>query len=118
MANEDKATRYHRLQRRASIIATLLVALTMTVLLVSGASASLRAIASDISRSSFLLTTLIYVTVVVLLSELVQLPLSLYQGVVLERRYGLSTQTTRRWWGDHLKGTLVATVLAIGGAWL
>ena len=36
-------------------------------------------------------------------SEAVQLPLAFYQGVTLERRYGLSTQTTARWWRDHLK---------------
>ena len=44
--------------------------------------------------------------------ELVGLPLAFYRGVTLERRYGLSTQTTARWWIDHVKAGAISLVFA------
>ena len=114
MANEDKATRYHRLRRRASILGTGLAALLLLLLLVTGASAALRDTAAAISGGSFTLTIIIYTAAAVLASELLQLPLAFYLGVTLERRYGLSTQTTARWWLDQAKGVLLG--LAFGAA--
>ena len=114
--NEDKATRYHRLRRRASLAGTALGALLLLLLLASGWSAALRDAAASASGGSLLLTVVCYVVMVALLHELVQLPLSVYQGVTLERRYGLSTQSTRRWWLDHLKAGGVALVFVSGAA--
>ncbi|WP_410968693.1 hypothetical protein, partial [Salmonella sp. SAL4443] len=36
--------------------------------------------------------------------------------VTLERRYGLSTQTTARWWLDHIKAAVISLVFAAVGA--
>jgi STE24 endopeptidase len=112
VANEDKATRYHRLQRRASILATAVSAIVLTVLLVSGLSADIRSLVGSWLGSSFALTVLAYVIVVGLLLELAQLPLAFYRGVTLERRYGLSTQTTARWWIDHIKAGVISLAFA------
>ena len=116
MANEDKATRYHRLRRRAAVAGTALGALFLILLLVTGWSADLRDVSVSAARSSFTLTVVIYVVLVTVLSELVQLPLAFYQGVTLERRYGLSTETTAHWWLDRLKAGGVALVFAVGAA--
>jgi STE24 endopeptidase len=113
VANEDKATRYHRLQRRASILATILTTVTLVVLLVSGASADIRDTVNAWVGPSFLLTVLGYVLTLGVLLEVVQLPLAFYRGVTLERRYGLSTQTTVRWWIDHVKAGVIALVFAV-----
>jgi STE24 endopeptidase len=118
LANEDKATRYHRLRRRASIGGTALGALVLLLFLMSGGSAALRDYTLATFGSSFLLSVLVYVVALVLLSEIVQLPLAFYQGVTLERRYGLSTETTARWWLDHLKATGVALVFAAAAGWI
>jgi len=109
VANEDKATRYHRLRRRASILSVLLSALFLTVLLVSGASASLRAAADRLASGSFVGMLVVYVLGVALVHDLIELPLAYYEGITLERRYGLSTETTARWWKDHLKGWAIGT---------
>jgi len=114
--NEDKATRYHRLRRRAALAGTALGALFLVLLLATGWSADLRDAAASAAGSSFTLTVIIYVVLVALLSELLQLPLAFYQGVTLERRYGLSTQTTARWWLDRLKVAAVGLLFAVGGA--
>jgi STE24 endopeptidase len=116
MANEDKATRYHRLRRRASFAGTALTAVCFVVLLVTGWSASLRDISASVSGGVFLLTVIVYVTAIGLLIEVIQLPLAFYQGVVLERRYELSTQTTWRWAGDQIKATAVGLLFGAVGA--
>lgn len=116
MANEDKATRYHRSQRRASILATVLGAALLVVLLVSGWSVSLRDAVAGVVGSSLIPVTAAYVLALAFLHEVIELPLSFYQGLVLERRYGLSVQTARQWWLDRLKATAVGLVFAIGAA--
>ncbi len=118
MANEDRAARYHRLRRRASLAGTLVGATFLVLLLVTGASASLRDLSASAARGSFVLTVAIYTTLLVLFSGLLQLPLSLYEELALERRYGLSTQSTGRWWLDQAKGIAVTLVFGVAGALL
>lgn len=112
MANEDKATKYHRLQRRASILSTILTTCVLAVLLGSGISADIRSSISNWVGTSFVLTVLGYVIVLGVLLEVVQLPLSFYRGVTLERRYELSTQTTTHWWIDRLKAAAISLAFA------
>jgi len=112
LANEDKATRYHRLQRRASLLATAAVAALLLILLITGASAAIRTQAERATAGHFVFTVFGYVVVVFVLNELVQVPFAYYQGVVLERRYGLSTETHQHWWKNHVK----AAALGLGFA--
>jgi STE24 endopeptidase len=114
--NEDKSARYHRLQRRAGLVATGVGALVLLLLLTTGWSAALRDAAATAARGSFALTVTAYVFFLVLITEAVQLPFAFYRGVVLERRYGLSTQTTARWWLDQLKGGILTLVFGVGAA--
>jgi STE24 endopeptidase len=116
VANEDKATRYHRLQRRASVLATVLTFLVLVVLLISGGSAGIRQTVNAWFGQSFVVTVIGYVFALALILELFQLPLAFYRGVTLERRYGLSTQTTARWWIDHVKAGAISLVFAAGAA--
>lgn len=111
MANEDKATRYHRLQRRASLLATVSGALLLLLLLVTGVSAAIRATVNTVT-DSFPLTVFGYVIVVFLLYEFIQLPFAYYQGIVLERRYGLSTETRQHWWANHAKAAAIGAAFA------
>jgi STE24 endopeptidase len=113
MANEDKATRYHRLRRRASFLATASTALFLLILLVTGRSVALRAWIARAAGGNALVTVIGYAVVLIAASELVQLPFAFYQGVTLERRYGLSTETLVHWWGNHAKGFVLAVVLGV-----
>ena len=67
--NEDKATRYHRLRRRASLSATALSAMFLLVLIVTGRSVSLRETAASAAHGSLFLTVIFYVVLLALLSE-------------------------------------------------
>jgi STE24 endopeptidase len=116
MANEDKATRYHRLQRRASVFSTLAGAVLLATLLASGGAVWLRDVLRAAVGDSFTGLVAAYAVVIVLLADLVQLPFAYYQGVTLERRYGLSTQTRERWWLDRVKGMLLGQLFAVAGA--
>jgi STE24 endopeptidase len=113
VANEDKATRYHRLRRRASILSAALGATFLIALLVSGWSAGLRAAAVDMTGGSFLGAIAVYVLALAVIYDLIQLPLAFYEGVTLERRYDLSTESTTRWWKDHLKGWGIGTLFGL-----
>lgn len=114
--NEDKATRYHRLGRRAAVFSTLLTACTLVALLYFDASASVRDVAARMARSNPALTVAIYVLVLSVLFDLLLLPLVIYRGFVLEHRYGLSTETFSHWLKDHAKAALIGVLFAEAGA--
>jgi STE24 endopeptidase len=111
VSNEDKAARYHRLRRRASLASTATAALFLLLLLVTGASASIRDWSGSLVPGSFFVSVVVYTAALVLLSSVVQLPFSIYEELVVERRYGLSTQSTWKWCLDQVKGTGVVTLL-------
>jgi len=116
--NEDKSARYHRLKRRASVASTLAGVAFLIVFVGSGASAALRDYAASLAGASFPVTLVVYVVLLALVSEAIGLPFAFYEGVTLERRYGLSTETTARWWLDHLKALLVALVFGLIAAFI
>src|SRR5688572_313886 len=76
----------------------------------------MRDTAAALSRGSFLPTVIVYVVMLAVMTEAMQLPLAFYLGVTLERRYGLSTQPTSRWWRDRLKASAAALLFAIVAA--
>ena len=116
MANEDKSARYHRLRRRTALLDTIVQALFLILLVLSGASIAIRANVEVAVGTSFIPVVITYVLVLAGLSELLHLPFAFYQGVVLERRYGLSRETAGRWLADHIKAAaLVLAYLALAG---
>jgi STE24 endopeptidase len=119
--NEDKATRYHRLGRRASLLSTAWSLVLLSGLLLTGASMGLRGWAN--AASSFVgaaespsATVVFYVLVLSLLVDAAMLPLGFYKGFFLERRYGLATETMGHWLKDHLKAVAIGLLFAELGA--
>src|SRR5688572_25603658 len=53
--------------------------------------------------------------VLVVILQIIEFPFAFYQGHLLEHRYGLSTQSTRRWLADYAKGTVLGLILAVAG---
>ena len=118
--NEDKATRYQRQKRRASIGSFLWTVLFLIGLLATGLSATLRlqaeAVAGRVASSSWLAgaTVLCYVALLTLIHEMGSLPIGFYSGFLLERRYALMTQSLGGWIADQAKALAIS--LALGGA--
>jgi glycerophosphoryl diester phosphodiesterase/Zn-dependent protease with chaperone function len=119
--NEDKAARYHRLRRRADVLGTLAVGAALLALLVTGGALRLREAASlagaAIAPSGYedTGTVVVFTVVLILLLHLIELPFSLYQGFLLEHRYGLSNQRLSHWLADQAKAAAVAVVFAAVG---
>jgi STE24 endopeptidase len=108
--NEDKSARYHRLQRRASIVSLVWSAAFLVALAATSGSARLRDGVSALTGSPAGAIVLC-VLALTLLHEVGAFPLAFYSGYLLEHRYGLSRQTPRAWLTDHLKGTALGLVL-------
>ena len=115
MANEDKATHYHRRQRRAALAANLLGVLFLALVSVTGIAASLGA-SLEAALGSRALAAAAFAGVLLLAYELLGLPLEYYRGVTLERRYGLSSETRVHWWLTHAKAFVVGGVLMVAAA--
>jgi STE24 endopeptidase len=112
--NEDKAARFHRLQRSCSWLA-LAIQTLLLLLLVLGGAAPLRdfAIRTTGAPASGLSTVALFTVIVFLMLEGVGLPQRFYQTFVLERRYGLSTASLRGWVSDSLRGTAISLGLSL-----
>ena len=116
--NEDKASRYHRLKRRASVMSMLWGALLLAGVAATGWSAGLRDAAARLSASvapaSFqpATTILFFVLLLSLLNEIAGLPLGFYSGFHLERQYELSKETLGGWLVDQAKSFGLGIVLA------
>jgi STE24 endopeptidase len=112
--NEDKASRYQRLKRQAAILSFAWSTTLLVGVMVSGFSLRLRIFAESLSPTSTTAPAItIYVALLFLLSEAGGLPLAFYSGFLVERRYGLSTETFRAWTIDQLK----SFALGLGLAW-
>ena len=121
LVNTDKAVRYHRLKRRAGVGATLLSAVMLVALLLTGGSIWLRNLAAAVTiaspdTQSTPAAIALYVLLLCALWQVLTLPVAYYSGVVLEGRYGLTLQTTQGWLRDQLKGIIVFVALAIAAA--
>jgi STE24 endopeptidase len=116
VANEDKATHYHRLHRRASFAATLLGLTFLVLVSITGLAPALGARLAAAVGPSRTLVAACFAAVLLLAHELLALPLAYYRGVTLERRYGLSSETPRHWWLTHVKALAVGGVMTVVGA--
>ena len=114
--NEDKATRYHRLGRRAGILSTIWTAVILLGLLFTGASTGLRDWAAGTAAANPTLTVVLYVLILSLAFDVATLPFGVYRGFLLERRYGLATETLGHWLKDHAKAVVIGVVFAEAGA--
>jgi STE24 endopeptidase len=119
--NEDKATRYHRLKRRAEILSTAAAGVFLLTLLLTGASLSLRELGSVLGMiigRGFEEpgTVLGFAIAITILLHVIELPFAFYQGYALEHRYGLSNETLGQWTRDQLKGGALAVAFGAAGA--
>ena len=120
--NEDKATRYHRLKRQASVVSMLWGVLLLGGLSATGWSADLRDLSERITGGAgpgagrAAAVVLVFVVLLSLLNEVVALPLAFYSGFFLERHYDLSKETLRGWLRDQAKSFAIGIILAAGAA--
>ena len=123
--NEDRATRYHRLKRQASIASLVWRVGLLGGLLWSGLSFKLRGAAESAASGvgisgawNCCASVVFYVVLLALVNETGGLPLEFYTGFVLERRYELSNERFGSWLRDQVKSFGIGLLLACGGVGL
>ncbi len=119
--NEDKATRYHRLRRRASTLSLAVSTMALVLLVVLRLAASLR---DACERLASLLTTspaaqavlvvLLFTASLLVMLDLLTFPFSLFREWTLERRYELDRVPFAAWLQTHIKSALVGLAIALG----
>lgn len=119
--NEDKATRYNRLKRRAAVVSGAWGVVLLVALLWTGLSESLRTAAESVASLgpaawNWALTVVIYVAGLSLLNEIGGLPIAFYSGLLLERRYGLSNERLGSWLKDQAKSLGIGLLMGAGAA--
>ena len=121
--NEDRASRYQRLKRQASVVSLAWTLVLLSGLLWTGASLSLRNAAERAASAAastqpiqFTLTVVFYAALLSALTEAGGLPVAVYSEFLLERRYGLSNESFAHWLADQAKSFLIALLLGGGAA--
>jgi STE24 endopeptidase len=120
--NEDKAVRYQRLKRQASVVSLLWGVLLLGGLVWTGWSGTLgetaERMAGRVAPVSWqpVATVFWYVLLLSLLNEIAGLPLGYYSGFFLERRYDLSNETVGGWLTDQAKAFGIGLLLGVGAA--
>lgn len=120
--NEGKATRYHRLRRRARVLGVVVGGAALVGFLWSGGPVALRDLVEALvvpwAPIAWVpeLVVAAYVVALVAVAELLACPFAAYRGYWLEHRFGLSRSTLRQWLGDHAKATLVGLVMGVVAA--
>jgi STE24 endopeptidase len=120
--NEDKATRYQRLKRQASVVSLLWSVLLLGALVGTGWSGTIRNVAERLAGRvappswQHGATVFCYVLLLSLLNEIASLPLGFYSGFFLERRYDLSNETVGGWLADQAKAFGISLLIGAGAA--
>ena len=91
--------------------------LVPSVFLFSGWSARLRTAARRVGRNWFF-TIVVYFVFFLMLSFVIDLPLSYFGEYVRPHAYGLSNQTFGKWFGDSLKGLMVGAIAGALFLWI
>jgi Zn-dependent protease with chaperone function len=119
--NEDKATRYHRLKRRTSVVSVVWSVVLLGGLVATGWSAALRDLAGAWAGDAppalhSVAVVLIFTVLLSLLHEAAALPLAFYSGFLLERRYDLSNESIGAWIRDQAKSFAIGLLFGGGAA--
>ena len=110
-ADSVESRRYNRIKRWLGISDFAIGIGLLIVLLATGWTGTLRDWAIHGSLQNYTVAVFLYVTMLMLISKLIGLPLD-YYGFRLEHRFHLSNQGMRSWLWDEVKGWLIGLLLA------
>jgi STE24 endopeptidase len=113
----EKALKYHHSGNIIWILRNILSAAIPLVFLITKFSAILRNWAQKIGRRWFFILT-IYLILFLIFNFLLELPFSYYTGFVRQHEYGLSNQTSIKWWSDTFKNLCISLILSPLVIWI
>jgi STE24 endopeptidase len=107
------ARSYQRVKLTISIVSMALNVVIPLVFLLSGGSEAIRNLAEGWTSSSALVVVL-FLLVTGIGFQIIEFPLEMYSGFIVEKQFGLGKVSIGRWIYDWLKGTLLQSLLLIG----
>ena len=113
----ETALRYHRTGLILWVFTVIWGLAIPALFLFTGFSARIRTWAQALGRKWFFVVAL-YFAIFSVISFLIDLPLTYYQGFVRQHAYGLSNQTFGKWLGDSLTGLAVGVVIGALFLWV
>ena len=121
MSNEEKATRYHRLRRRADLAGTAAAGSALLLVVLSGShvvwrEAAFMVVGSLPPATADVIAAGVFAALLLTVLNLIAMPFAFYQGFIIERRYGLSHQRLRHWLADQGKAAAVSVLVGTVGA--
>ncbi len=108
----DASKSYHRTKHVLFLVSILLDCVLLLGFFLSGWSVALRSLAFSIFKN-FFIANAFYLTVFILGSFLIHLPLHIWEGFTLEHRFHLSNQKLSAWAVDEFKKFLLSLVISV-----
>ena len=107
------ARSYQRVKLTMSIVSMALNVVIPLVFLLSGGSEAIRNLAEGWTSSSALVVVL-FLLVTGVGFQIIEFPLEMYSGFIVEKQFGLGKVSIGSWIYDWLKGTLLQSLLFVG----
>ena len=112
-AEEYKKTQlYHKDNNRLSFWSSSFNLAIILIMIIAGGFALIDNIARGFSSNSIFIA-LIFFGIIGLVSDIINIPFSLYDTFVIEKKYGFNTMTLRTFITDHLKSWIIALLVGI-----
>ena len=112
MRTSPEAKKYHRIKNSLFVVNLLFSLIVLLVVILSGFSIWLKAALEKYAHNPLFLNG-IYITALSLFFYILGLPLELYEGYYLERRFKLSNQSLAGYFKDNLKKSLLSLVIVL-----
>lgn len=107
----DEMRRHTRLREVLYFVGVAWSFAVLVLLLGTGLSKRMRDVAARVTKKPFFIA-MIYVVLFVIVTALLELPLSYYSGFVVPHQFDLTDRTFGSWLGDFLKGLGVSVVIS------
>ena len=107
------ARSYQRVKLTMSIVSMALNVVIPLVFLLSGGSEAIRNLTEGWTSSSALVVVL-FLLVTGIGFQIIEFPLEMYSGFIVEKQFGLGKVSIGGWLYDWLKGTLLQSLLLVG----
>jgi STE24 endopeptidase len=107
-----KTQLYQRENNRLSLWSSSLNLAVILVVILAGGFAMIDNIAREIS-GNIIVISLLFFGIIGVISDFINIPFSLYDTFVIERKYGFNTMTIRTFITDHIKSWFIAAIIGI-----
>jgi STE24 endopeptidase len=107
-----KTQRYEKDNKKLDFWSSLFNLAVILIMITAGGFAWVDLIARSVS-SQIIVVSLVFFGIIGLGSDLINIPFSLYDQFVIEKKYGFNTMTHRTFITDHLKSWFIALIIGI-----